>query len=810
MSLINNIKLGNKLVLIMAVPFLAMIAFSIVLFQQASTNARNAETLESLTNIAIAVNAAIDGLQPEQDFSLQFIKSRGRKLVAELNGARAVTTQSEQTLKRMLDESGSGSLTQQEVAILNRVRTEIERLGEVRQAVDDLQIKRDQVEAYYENLMAELMELVDLMQQVSLDKKVADTVAAYGYFLRLKKHAARERSILNQVFGFDQFIGSNFSDLTRSIHYQETYEAGFLNLASAAEQEQYRLVLQHSSVQETAQMRDKAIMASDYGAFGIEPAEWDAVQGQKLELLNQVAGLLTDNLRLQVDARYANSQQIRWAVSAIAVAAVLLSILFWWSISQGIRHSLTSVSRVLGRIAVGDLTSEINQVSKDEFGQVLSAFDKMQSDLKRKLDREAKVAAENARIKVALDSMSANLMLADQDNNIVYLNPAAYSLFSSIEQDLDQDIPGFKADEIVGSNIDRFHKNPVHQQRLVAGLSGQHEAQFVTGGRTMAFAANPVLDDQGQRIGTVVEWQDKTDELNAEIEIQSIVDAVQQGDLERRIVTDGKSGFFLNLSEGINRMVEEIANTLNDINDVMSAMAHGDLTRNIDNNYLGTFASVAQNVNTTIEQLSNMVGEIRLASEDVSTTSVEILDGNNSLSARTEHQAAALEQTASSVEQITSTVKQNSNNAQQANSLSAEARDMADKGGQVVDDAVRAMQEINESSERIAEIISVIDEIAFQTNLLALNASVEATRAGEQGRGFAVVATEVRNLAQRSATAAKEIKELIQDSVLKVNVGSDLVNKSGETLKEIVQGVKKVGDIVGEIAAASKEQTAGI
>ena len=494
----------------------------------------------------------------------------------------------------------------------------------------------------------------------------------------------------------------------------------------------------------------------------------------------------------------------------IAAAVILLVILIAWVLSSKITRPLKYSVEIANSIANGFLENKIKVNSQDETGQVLQAMSEMQTRLHENIVKERKFANENARIKEALDNVSANVMMADQNNDIIYINDAALTLFSEIESDLSKAIPGFKANEIVGSNIDSFHKNPAHQQNLVQGLKARHEASFLAGSRSMSFIANPVLSDNGERLGTVVEWKDKTVEIKIEQEIENIMEAVKLGDLNQQIVTAGKTGFMLNLSEGINEMVKEVSDTLSDIDTSMLALSQGNLTRTIQRSYQGAFGSVAENVNETINKLGEIVGEINRASSDVSQSAQEILDGNNSLSSRTEHQASALEQTASSMEEITVTVKQNSENAQIGNNLSTDAGEMADKGGQVVDEAINAMQEINDSSKKIAEIIGVIDEIAFQTNLLALNASVEAARAGEQGRGFAVVATEVRNLAGRSATAAKEIKGLIQDSVEKVSKGTELVNKSGETLKEIVTGVKKVGDIVGEIASASQEQSTGI
>ena len=253
-----------------------------------------------------------------------------------------------------------------------------------------------------------------------------------------------------------------------------------------------------------------------------------------------------------------------------------------------------------------------------------------------------------------------------------------------------------------------------------------------------------------------------------------------------------------------------VSAVLQDASRVMEELSQGNLTDSMDGEYTDEFLGMRDAVNGSIDNLLKMVGEINESAGSINTSANEIAQGNLDLSQRTEEQASSLEETASSIEELTGTVKQNADNAQQANQLAASARTEAEKGGEVVSNAISAMGEINQASKKIADIIGVIDEIAFQTNLLALNAAVEAARAGEQGRGFAVVAAEVRNLAQRSAGAAKEIKTLINDSVQKVDEGSKLVDESGSTLEEIVNSVQKVSDIIAEIAAASSEQSTGI
>lgn len=417
------------------------------------------------------------------------------------------------------------------------------------------------------------------------------------------------------------------------------------------------------------------------------------------------------------------------------------------------------------------------------------------------------------RLTSAIEGANSNLMMCDEDLNITYLNPAVLNFFRERQNELRKIWPGFNADKLVGESIDQFHKNPAHQRQLLKDLSrlpaiGHINLEQI--GIEFEVNATAIVDSSGNYMGNMVEWKDVTEQNDAERQINSLIEGATSGDLNQRIDTTRYEGFMSKLGEGINELLEAVVLPIRETSRVIESLAEGDLTNKMTGEYEGEFAQLRDAVNNSIDNLFNMANNIIEATSNIASASSEIAQGNTDLSQRTEEQASSLEETASSMEELTSTVKQNADNSRQANQLSSAAREKAEKGGEVVGRAISAMAEINTSSKKIADIIGVIDEIAFQTNLLALNAAVEAARAGEQGRGFAVVAGEVRNLAQRSAGAAKEIKSLIQDSVGKVEEGSKLVDESGKTLEEIVNEVKKVSDIIAEISAASQEQASGI
>lgn len=511
-----------------------------------------------------------------------------------------------------------------------------------------------------------------------------------------------------------------------------------------------------------------------------------------------------------VASLYSHYLQQQWLEFIVCLTLVLLGSLLGYLLIRSILHNLEASLKICYRMANDQFRNKIDLDLGGIVGDFNRALYSMQVKLNADLAYAKQVAAEATRIKQALDNVQSCVMVANNDLDIIYMNKTVAEMFQNAEADIRTQLPGFTANTLLGANIDQFHSNPMHQRNVLASLNNTLRSELLIGGHHMKFVANPVKNDDGERIGVVVEWLDRTREVKVEQEIEEIVNSVKMGQLNKRLSLVDKQGFFAKLSEGINELTDVIERVFKDIGSSMESMAEGDLTNRITRDYQGVYLTCKEDINASIDRLSEIFAQVNTSARFINNSSQEIASGNNHLSQRAEEQAASLEQTAVSMEHLTDTVKNNSENAQQANLVASNARELAEKGGTVVNAAIAAMQEINESSNRIADIIGVIDEIAFQTNLLALNASVEAARAGEQGRGFSVVATEVRNLAQRSATAARESKKLIQNSVQKVRAGSEFVNQTGTALHEIVMSVKKVGDIVAGIADASIDQSVGI
>ena len=413
-------------------------------------------------------------------------------------------------------------------------------------------------------------------------------------------------------------------------------------------------------------------------------------------------------------------------------------------------------------------------------------------------------------VEAALCALRTGMMIADREHHIVYANQAVIAILRNQRGELLKAFPDFDPERLIGASIHCFHRDPARIRALLDTLDGPHSGRIQIGEAHFSLNVTPMVDGDGQRHGFVVEWHDRTAETRMEHDIATIIDGAAQGRLDQRLHATGEAGLMGRLSLGVNRLLDATAESADEMRQLLSALSRGDLGRRITRDFEGVFGQMKTDANATAEQLAAIVAGIQQSADHISAAATRIAAGNDELSARTERQAATLREAAASMDRLTATIGDNAGAAHHASQLAEGAATVARQGGEVVDEVVLTMRAIETASRRIGEIIGVIDGIAFQTNILALNAAVEAARAGDSGRGFAVVAAEVRTLAQRSAIAAHEIKDLIGNSVDRVADGSVLVERARRTMVDIVSSVQHVTALTAEISTASREQSAGI
>ncbi|MBD4903015.1 HAMP domain-containing protein [Xanthomonas citri pv. citri] len=451
------------------------------------------------------------------------------------------------------------------------------------------------------------------------------------------------------------------------------------------------------------------------------------------------------------------------------IAALAISALLAWLITRSLTRPLSQATRTAEAIAAGDLRNDVHTTATDETGRLLQAMDKMQLQLRNLIAAQTDMAKhhDNGQISFRIDAT---------------VFPGDYGRMAN------------DTNALVASHV--------AVQNDLARIMGRYAIG------ELSEDMQPLPGEKAAFSNTMSQVKLNLSAMNHQI--KHLAQAAANGDFSARGDVERFQFDFRVMVESLNQLMSTADGNLQSLSALLQSIAAGDLTARMSGDFRGVFAQMRDDANATASQLAQIVGNIQQSAVSINAAATEIAAGNQDLSQRTEQQAANLEETAASMEELTSTVKQNAESARQANQLAIGAARVASEGGNVVGKVVDTMSGIEASSKKIADIISVIDGIAFQTNILALNAAVEAARAGEQGRGFAVVASEVRTLAQRSSGAAKEIKDLIDDSVQRVAKGSALVHSAGKTMGEVVASVQRVTDIMGEISAASQEQSAGI
>jgi len=479
-------------------------------------------------------------------------------------------------------------------------------------------------------------------------------------------------------------------------------------------------------------------------------------------------------------SRYEHTRNI-----AIGLILMGIALALWqgFTLIRAIVRPLDKAISYFGKIAQGHYDNLIDIESHDELGKVMAALKAMQIKCGFDVAETKHIADEHRRIKVALDNVSTGVMIADNARNIIYANKSVIEILGNAEEDIRKQLPNFSVAHLVGTNIDNFHKVPSHQAQILSTLNTAHIANIEVGGRPIVLTVSPVINDEGQRLGTVAECKDHTSEKLIENEFDTILHAAIMGDFSRRIEIEHKEGFFKLLGEDLNALLETTENGLTDVQHLLDAVSHHDLTVTITHDYFGSFERVKTEANITVEKLKENINQIRAVIDNISAEDQDMASDMRALSHQT---------------------------SERATQVAAVAATIADRGVEVVSKVALNMDEIQDYSRKIANIIPIIDDIVLQTKMLAHTLAIETARAGAQAGGFAAVSLEMRNLMQRVVTTGDEIKNLMDDSLTIVCDGKKLVTQAGLTVEEIVHSIHDITAMMSDISKVSEARMACI
>ncbi len=480
-----------------------------------------------------------------------------------------------------------------------------------------------------------------------------------------------------------------------------------------------------------------------------------------------------------------------WSIGLVVIIVILI-VMLSIRVVRSITASTHQVLNVFDSINAGKFDNDITVKAQDETGKMLDELKALQTRLGFDIKTARDSATESGRIKTALDVAKTNIMLADVNNNIIYMNDAVKTLFTDIKDEIASVIPEFNINSLFGKNIDTLYEKLSQQKNILNDLKATYMGKMSVAGVDLQITANPVYDDNGQRQGLVVEWENQTAQNKV---IDHMLAAAEKGNFSKFNTGNNKDVNYIALASSINKVLGLTEKNISVVVDALSHLSEGNLKYKIEGNYKGVFAELQTSVNTTIEKITSVIVSVQGNANTAAVSSSRVSDSAKQIGLGSSEQAASLEEISSAMEQMTANIRQSADNAGQTEQIAQKVAADANTSGESVTKAVTAMKSI-------AEKISIIEEIARQTNLLALNAAIEAARAGEHGKGFAVVASEVRKLAERSQKAAGEISELSSTTV-------DVAEKAGKSLVDLVPDIQKTAELVQEISVAAREQDTG-
>ncbi len=758
---LNNLKIGTRLSILLALLTLALLAIgSSGMFLLDQANAR-LQHLHANSMLPLQYTAQVENLM--QDNQLTLLRAVSNPSTENSRKATAHVTKNIAAITKLMEQYKSSVKTAREQALFEQFA--IKRSAFVQKGLlpmvqafrDDSPARAGLIEENLTNLWAEVAPVIRELQKAQIEGSLAQIETS-----KLEAEQAKKITIMVLLLALLSTIALGFY-LIRSITSPLRQAVELANQVAAG---QLEMRLEHHG-------RDEA--------------------GQLITALSRMQETLRQFQAAQSDMAL---QHEAGAIDRMMPVATLPGA--WGAMAASINELVKAHMHVMYRLvdlieqyAQGNFTDEMEELPGQK-----RRITNIARQARQQLAEAARAALFNVRVLNALNKCSTNVMIADAANDIIYMNETMLAMLRSNETAFRQSLPGFDCARLIGTNMDVFHRQPAMQRQMLASLHSTHRTQIHIGDMYFSLIANPIQDASGNRVGTVLEWADRTAEVMAEKEVAALVAAAAAGDFSQRLNPAGKTGFFANLTGGMNQLMDTSEQGLNDVTDVLAAFADGDLTRRIEREYAGLFGRLKDNANTTAEALTRVMEEVHTAATSLNEAANQVNATAQSLSQAASEQAAGVEETTSQIGSISTSINQNAQHANATDGMATQASSEAAEGGEAVNQTVQAMKQI-------AAKISIVDDIAYQTNLLALNAAIEAARAGEHGKGFAVVAAEVRKLAERSQNAAKEIGELAANSV-------NTAERAGKLLGEMVPNSQKTSALVQEIAAASAEQSESV
>ena len=765
-------------------------------------NARAEASFVQHGRLAIAV--AIE-LQKERGMSAGFLASQGAQFQAELTAQRNATDSVLAGAWNALQTMDRSDLPPQSRDVIDgvvqTVGASLQSLVDRRAGVSALTTDPGQTLGFYTGMIMELITLTDIHQS-GLDSPSELELSDNYYRLALVgEFGWRERAAGATGFGSGRFDGAVFS---RFVGLQAKQSVGLDRFRQTAPDRYVGLLddLVNGGVgQRIKDLRNIALASFDTGdTGGITGPDWFATSTAFLTGLGSVRDALAETLLERAQA----NMQVAWtnmlAITGIQLAVILLSVAIAVWQSLNVTRPLTKLARGIQRLARGITDVWVEGEDRRDMVGLLS----------RSMVKIAKQGGENTRIRTALTASSAKIMIVDDSGSLLYVNAA-------LEASADESIDYFMAemdDYDPSGALELMATYAVQELRTIGqDLATMTERQTIEvrfDNRIFDVTLGPVIDAEGRRIGTSTEWREVTATRQIESQLTDMIDAARNGDFTVQLQVNSSQKFLNDVAGGMNVICSEVDRIINELKAALTALSSGDLTSEIDGQYRGDLEELANATNATIQSLRNLVGGVIGTSGSIKERGAGINSTADELARSSEEAAASIEEAAAAMEELSESVTSTANFALEAKNISDEARSGMDRGSVVLNESIEAMEVIKAGSQRITEIVTVIDGISFQTNLLALNAAVEAARAGDAGKGFAVVASEVRALAQRSADAANDIKSLIEESATSVGKGVDLVTKTGESLMEINTLVADMHERMNQITHANSEQSTGV